>query len=479
MKKKIKILKPDFCIIGAGSGGLTFAAGSVQMGCSVVLLEHKKMGGDCLNYGCVPSKSLIAAAKEIHTARNTAKFGLQNNKSTLDFKKVHQHIHNTIKNIAPHDSVERFTKLGVKVIKEKGSFISNACVKTKNYLIKAKRFIIATGSSPFIPPIKGIDSVNFHTNETIFELKSLPKNLAIIGGGPIGIEMAQAFSRLGSDVSVLESFTALPKDDPEITKKLKTILRDEGVNLYENISINLITQNKNKVTIQYQDSQKKQKTLTASHLIIATGRRSNIKNLMLEQAQIKYTTRGIEVDKNLRTSNKKVYAIGDCIGNLQFTHVASYHAGLAIRNSIFGLRTSLETKVIPWVTYTEPELAHVGYQEIELKKKNIPYKTMRLNFTDNDRAQAEKKTKGLIKLLASPKGYVLGVTILGTQAGELIYPWVILIQNKLKLTSLTSSIAPYPTLNDLNKRIAGSFYKDKLFSNTVKIIVKFIMRWFR
>lgn len=476
MTKEKQILTPDFCIIGAGSGGLSFAAGAVQMGASVVLLEAKKMGGDCLNYGCVPSKALIAAAKFGHEFLRSKDFGWEASKAKIDFKKVHDHIHKVIKAIAPNDSVERFEKLGVNVILEQGQFLDNRTVETKTHIIQAKRFIVATGSTPFVPPIEGLATIPYLTNETIFELQELPKHLIVIGGGPIGIEMAQSFLRLGSKVTVLEAFSALPKDDPDITAKLKEILISEGIDLNENVKISAVKKIEQDIQIDYQTSDGKQKKLSASHVIVATGRRPNIQKLNLELADIKFSPRGIDVNEHLQTSNPKVYAIGDCTGGYQFTHVAGYHAGLAIRNTIFGLKTKVETRAIPWVTYTDPELAHVGFMESQLKEKQISYKVLHMNFDENDRAQAEKRTEGMIKVLVTPKGYVLGATILGIHAGELIYPWVIAIQNKLKLTAITSAIAPYPTLSDISKRTAGSFYSGKIFSHFMKTIVRFIMR---
>lgn len=479
MTQEKQILTPDFCVIGAGSGGLSFAAGAVQMGASVVLLEAKKMGGDCLNYGCVPSKALIAAAKFGHESSRAKDFGWNFSKTKVDFEKVHGHIHEVIKAIAPHDSVERFEKLGAHVILEQGRFIDDKTVETENHLIRAKRFIIATGSIPFVPPIDGLSTVPYLTNETIFDLKELPKHLVVIGGGPIGIEMAQSFVRLGSQVSVLEASSALPKDDPEFTLRLKEILISEGINLNENVKIASIKQVDQEIHIAYQTQDGKQQKIKASHIIVATGRRPNIQNLSLDAAGIKFSPRGIEVNECLQTSNSKIYAVGDCTGGYQFTHVAGYHAGLAIRNTIFGLKTKVETRAIPWVTYTDPELAHVGFMESQLQEKKISYKVLHMHFDENDRAQAEKRTDGMIKVLVSPKGYVLGATILSAHAGELIYPWVMAIQNKLKLTAITSSIAPYPTMSDISKRVAGSFYTDKIFSPLMKAIVRFLMKWFR
>lgn len=477
MTNKSELL-PDFCIIGAGSGGLSFAAGAVQMGASVVLVESRKMGGDCLNYGCVPSKALIAAAKFGREASNAKYFGWSVSGYSVDFTKVNNHINEVIKEIAPNDSVERFEKLGVRVILDRARFIDENTVETNEFTVKAKRFILATGSSPFIPPIEGLSNIPYFTNENIFDLKDLPKHLVVIGGGPIGIEIAQAFLRLGSKVTVIEAFSALPKDDYEITKILKDILVSEGIDLSENAKILALKKIKNVIEINFTTAQGINKSVKASHVFVATGRKPNVQNLNLDAAHVKFSQRGIEVDSNLKTSNPRIYAIGDCTGGYQFTHVAGYHAGLAIRNSIFGLRAKVETRAIPWVTYTDPELAHVGFTESQLKEKKIPYKSLQLSFKENDRAHAERRTEGTIKVLACPKGYVLGATILGLHAGELIYPWVIAIQNKLKLSAITSSIAPYPTLNEVSKRTAGNFYTEKIFSESMKKIVRFIMKWF-
>lgn len=469
------ILKTDFCVIGAGSGGLSFAAGAAQMGASVILMERKKMGGDCLNYGCVPSKALLAAARLMHQAKEAENITDNALLPKVDFRKVHDYVHSVIAAIAPHDSVERFEKLGVKVIREEGKSLDESTVETATRLIKAKRFIISTGSSPFVPLIEGLAAVPYYTNESIFDLTELPVHLVVIGGGPIGMEMAQAFNRLGSKVTILEALTALPKDDQEITAKLKALLTAEGIDIKENVSIAAIKQKNTDIelTITLAD---KTTNLVASHIIIATGRRPNVQNFNPEAAKVNYSPRGIVVDEHLRTSNRRIYAIGDCTGGYQFTHVAGYHAGLVIRNSIFRLGAKVQTQAIPWVTYTDPELAHVGFLESQLQNKKITYKALNMAFTENDRAQAEKRTEGHIKVLVSPKGYVLGATILGLHAGELIYPWVIAIQNGLKISALANSIAPYPTLSDINKRAAGSFYADKLFSPFMQRIVKLIMK---
>lgn len=475
MSEKIR-LSPDFCVIGAGAGGLSFAAGAAQLGARVVLLESQRMGGDCLNAGCVPSKALIAAAQAGHHIRKSAEFGWSVSSVTLDFTRVHAHVHDVIKTLSHHDSVERFEKLGVQVIAEEGAFLDDTTVETDTYLIKAKRFVLATGSVPFVPPIDGLSDVAFLTNESIFDLTVLPDHLVVIGGGPIGIELAQAFVRLGSQVTVLEAFDALPKDDPEITSTLKRLLIAEGMDLNENVTLRSVCNTESGIQIIYTTSDGHEKHLIASHVLVATGRRPNIQRLRLDAAKIRFTPRGIEVDRHLRTSNRRVYAIGDCTGGYQFTHVAAYHAGLAIRHSMFKLRTKVQTRAIPWVTYTDPELAHVGYLESQLIQEKKRYRVVSMDVDQNDRAQAEKCTQGVIKVLVSPGGVILGVTILGKHAGELIYPWVIAIENKLTLSAITRSIAPYPTLSDLTKRVSGQFYAEKLFSPAIKRFVKLMMR---
>lgn len=447
------------------------------MGASVVLVERSKMGGDCLNTGCVPSKALIAAAQIGHDIQTSSKFGWRLERQKVDFKKVYDHVQGVIANIAPHDSVERFEGLGVNVILEEGKFKDDKTLETKTHLIQAKRFVIATGSHPFIPPIEGLSQVPYYTNESIFDLYELPEHLIIIGGGPIGVELAQAFQRLGSQVTVLEAFKALPKDDPEITEKLKEVLIGEGIELQENAKIISIQGKLKKIKCSYEDEKGIAHQIVATHILVAAGRRPSIENLNLEGAHIKFSPKGIAVDSKLRTSNLRVYAIGDCAGGYQFTHVANYHAGLVIRNGIFKLKAKVQTTAIPWVTYTDPELAHVGFLESQLQAQGVPYKALQLNFDDNDRAQAERRTDGVIQVLASPKGLILGATILGASGGELIYPWVIAVQNKLKISAIANSIAPYPTLSEINKRVAGQFYADKLFSSRMKKIVHWLM-WF-
>ena len=473
------LLEADFCVIGAGSGGLSFTAGAAQLGARVILVERGPMGGDCLNTGCVPSKALIRAAHAGHHIKQASHFGWQSAPPTLDFSKVHDYIHSVIASIAPHDSVERFEKLGVRVLQEEGRFVDPRTLETENFLIRPTRFIIAAGSRPLIPDIDGLDAVPFITNETLFHLKELPKHLVILGGGPIGTEMAQAFLRLGSRVTLLQRGHMMPKDARELTHKLKEILLHEGLDLKERVDVTKVTKTPKGIEIFYRnqdDQDSAPPTLLASHLLIATGRKADLDSLHLERAQVDHTRKGIKVNASLLTSNPRIYALGDCIGGYQFTHAAGYHADLVIRRALFKLPIKMSTHAVPWVTYTDPELAHVGFQEDQLVVQKVAYEVLEGSFEDNDRAKTDNMTQGHMRVLVSPKGKILGVSILGPHAGELIYPWVMAINKDLGLSSFTSTIAPYPTLGAIHRQVAGRFYTKKLFSPRLRAFVSFLLR---
>lgn len=472
-----KVKYADICVIGAGSGGLTVAAGASQMGAKTILVEAGEMGGDCLNSGCVPSKSLIAAAHSAHTITDSLKFGIQS-KFTVDFEKVHNHVHDVIETISHHDSVERFTALGVEVIKESAEFVSPNEIRAGKVHVKARRFVIATGSSPAIPPIPGLLETPYLTNETIFNQKTLPKHLIIIGGGPIGVEMAQSFKRLGSDVTIIEMFSILGKDDPEVTSPVRKKLIDEGIDLREKIKIKLIEKSAAGVSVHLEKNAQTTK-ISGSHLLVATGRQPNIKKLNLAAAEVETTVKGIVVDRRLRTTNKKIFAIGDVVGDYQFTHMASYHAGIVIRNALFMLPAKVNYQAVPWVTYTDPEIAHVGMTEEMAKYKNKSIQVLRWSFDENDRAQTEKKPEGLIKVVVSKRGKILGASIVGAHAGELLMPWIVAVHKKMHIKDIAGIIAPYPTLSEISKRAAGSFYMNKLFSDKTKKIVQFIQKTFK
>jgi len=357
-----EVIKPDICVIGAGSGGLSVAAAAAQFGVDVVLIEKGKMGGDCLNTGCVPSKAMIASGKVAQTMREAGKFGIAAAHPRIDPAGVHEHVHGVIGAIAPLDSVERFTGLGVHVIEAEGRFTGRNTVVAGDYEIRARRFVVATGSSPGTPPIPGLDKVPFFTNETIFDNIKTLEHLMIIGGGPIGMELAQAHRRLGSKVTVLEAFTPLGNDDPELTAIVLKQLESEGVNILAGIRIERLEKYRGGVRAVITQEGKERK-IDASHLLVAAGRVPNVEDLGLEEAGIAYDRKGIKVNRGLKTTNKRIYAIGDVAGSLQFTHMANYHAGIVIRNALFRMPAKVDSSIIPWVTYTDPELAHMGMTE--------------------------------------------------------------------------------------------------------------------
>ena len=465
----------DIAIIGGGSGGLSVAAGAAQLGAKVVLIEKSRMGGDCLNYGCVPSKALIAAADAAQTIRTAVQFGVNGHEPAIDFSKVNAHVHGVIASIAPHDSVERFQKLGCTVIEAAAKFVSPTELEAGGRRIAARRFVVATGSEPFVPPIPGIKDVKTFTNETIFDLTEAPGHLIVIGGGPIGIEMAQAHRRLGCKVTVIEAFSIMPKDDPEAVAVVRARLIDEGVTLIEGAKVEGVSQAGNGIAVGI-NSGGKPETVTGTHLLAAAGRRPRVNDLGLDAAGVTFSPKGIEVDARLRSSNKRIFAIGDVAGGYQFTHMASYHAGIVVRNALFNLPAKVDYRAVPWVTYTDPELAQVGMTQAEAQKSDAGAKATKWALTENDRAQAERATAGFIKVVTSGRGRIIGATIVGRHAGELILPWVLAVQKSMTMRDMTGIIAPYPTLSEISKRAAGAYFTPSLFSERTRAVVRFMQR---
>ncbi|OIQ38223.1 MAG: dihydrolipoamide dehydrogenase [Roseobacter sp. MedPE-SWde] len=467
-------IKCDLLVIGAGSGGLSVAAGASQMGASVVLLEGHKMGGDCLNYGCVPSKALLASAKAAYGQSHAAAFGVADQVPDVDYAAAKAHVHNTIETIAPMDSQERFEGFGVRVIRAFGAFISPTEVQAGDHVIRPRRVVIATGSAPLVPPVPGLERVPYETNETLFDLRERPEHLLIIGGGPIGMEMAQAHIRLGCKVTVIEGAKALGRDDPEAAAIVLDALRAEGVEIAEDALAAEITGEAGAIEVRTKDG----RSFSGSHLLMAVGRKSNVERLNLQAGGIEPSQTGIKVDASLRTSNKRVYAIGDVAGGMQFTHVAGYHAGVIIRSALFGLPSKAQDLHIPRATYTDPELAQVGLTEAEARTKfGDKLELARFDFHHNDRALAELKTNGFIKVMVV-QGRPVGATIVGHQAGELISLWSLALANRLKMSQVAAMVAPYPSIGEINKRVAGAYFSPRLFeSPLVKRAVQFVQRW--
>ena len=470
----MKTLRTDVCVLGGGAGGLAFAAGAVQMGARVVLVEKHKMGGDCLNYGCVPSKAMIAAGQLAYDMRHAERFGLPKSIVKADWRQVHRHVASVVEAIAPHDSVERFEGLGCTVIQASGSFIDRKTVLAGTKTVRAKYFVLATGSHPFVPPMEGIKNVPYFTNETIFDHQEDIKHLIVIGGGPIGLELAQAHLRLGAKVSIVERGGLLMHEDPDLAPLLLERLKSEGMSMLTHRNIVRLEGTKGKVraVLSRADSEQHE-TLEGSHLLVATGRVPQLAGLNLEKAGIAYTHRGIRVDERLRTSRKRIYAIGDCSGSAQFTHVAGYHAGIAIRNILFPMRAKVSLENLPLVTYCDPEIASLGLSERAAVEQHgrDKVKTFSFDYEENDRAHAVHTPEGRIKVFLR-KGKILGVAVVGAHAGEMLAPWIVAKSAGLSIGQLANPIFPYPTLSEITKRVAGQSFTGALFSRGMQRFVR-------
>lgn len=466
------MLTPDLCVIGAGSAGLSVAAAAAQMGAAVVLVEQGAMGGDCLNVGCVPSKSLIAAAAAAQSMRAGAPFGVAPVGPEVDFAAVRHHVRDVIASIAPMDSVERFQGLGVEVIREQGRFTGPDEVMAGGHRVRARRFVVATGSRPAVPSIAGLAAGPYLTNETVFDLAELPSRLLVLGGGAIGCELAQAFRRLGSEVAVADMGPILAKDDPELTAVVRCRLASEGVELHERVRVSGVEAGPSLMV----EGEAGREVLAGTHLLIATGRRPQVEDLGLEVAGIAHDAQGIKVDARLRTTNARVFAIGDVVGGMQFTHRANYQAGIVIRNALLRWPARASDRAMPHVTFTDPELASVGLSEAAARAAGVSHEVLRWPLADNDRARAERTIEGLIKVVAGKHGRILGAAIVGAHAGELILPWVLAVQRRMKLSAMAGVVAPYPTLSEVSKRVAGAYYAPRLFSGRVRWLVRLLAK---
>ncbi len=468
-------LEVDVCVIGGGSGGLSVAAGASQMGAKTALFERGKMGGDCLNYGCVPSKALLAAGHAAAHYGHSGTFGVEGGPARVAFDKVNDHVHGVIAAIAPHDSVDRFEGLGVNVVQETARFTgAREVTGSDGTRVRARRFVVATGSSPAVPPIPGLDTVDYLTNETVFDLRDCPEHLIVVGGGPIGLEMAQAHRRLGAQVTVLEALEVLGPDDRELAAVVRAHLIKEGVDVQEGTAVKRVEKAEHGVTAIVERDGAEER-VTGSHILVAVGRRPNLDGLDLDAAGIVHSRKGIDVDARLRTSNKRVFAIGDVAGSYQFTHVAGYHAGIVIRNALFRLPAKVNYNAVPWVTYTDPELANVGLTEAKAREQfGDGVRVVTASFEENDRARAEHRTDGFIKVVIGRGGRILGAGIVGYHAGELLQPWILAISQKMKIGAMAGIIAPYPTMGEINKRAAGNYYTPSLFSDRTRRIVRFL-----
>lgn len=464
----------DLCIVGAGAAGLSVAAVAAQLGVRTILIERGRMGGDCLNVGCVPSKALLAAAAAAAGARDAGRFGIEAGPVRVDWIKVRDHVRRVIAEIAPNDSEARFQGLGVTVIKDTARFTAPELLTVGERSIRARRFVLATGSRPLVPPIPGLDAIPFLTNETVFDLDHLPERLLVLGGGPIGVELAQAFRRLGAEVAVIEADSILNREDPELVETVRTRLRGEGIAVLEGGRAVRVEGRAGALALSVQ-ADGELRRVEGTELLVAVGRTVETNHLGLDAAGIEAGPRGIRVNAGLRTTNRKVYAIGDCVGGPAFTHVASDHAGVVIRNALFRLPARASV-VVPRVTFTDPELAHVGLTEAEARRQTSDLVVLRWPFAENDRARAERVASGSIKILTTRRGRVLGASLVGPHAGELVGPWVLAIRRGLRVRDLAETIVAYPTLAEVNRRVAQSFFAPKLFSPFTRRLVRLLGR---
>src|SRR5579863_4543968 len=467
-------LSPDLCVIGAGAGGLAVAAGAVQLGASVVVVERGRMGGDCLNYGCVPSKSLLAASRLATAWRRGAELGIGYGPPQIDFAAVADSIARVIERIAPNDSAERFERLGVRVVSAEARFVDRRTIRAGDHAIRPRRFVIATGSTPVVPPIPGLDRTPFFTNETVFVNRTAPSHLIVIGGGPVGIELAQAHRGLGAAVTVIDAGPILPHDDPELTVLLARRLTEDGIALKPSVAVAAIEQAGSEIAVTLASGER----VAGSHLLVATGRRPNLAALDLPAAGIAADARGIIVDARLRTTNRRAFAVGDAAGGPQFTHVALYHAGIVIRNALFRLPARVDYRALPWVTYTDPELAQAGMNEMTARDAyGDKIRVLRWDFVDNDRAHTERDIAGRIKIVTKPNGRILGAAILGAGAGGQIMAWALAISQRLRIGAMANLIVPYPTRGEAGKRAAGSFFTPTLFAPRTRRLVRLLARF--
>lgn len=466
----------DLVIIGGGVGGLVTASVAGQLGLDVALVERGgRLGGDCLHLGCVPSKTLIRSAEVAHLAGDARRFGINASLGATDLGQVMDRVRGVIEQLEEHDDPERFRGFGVDVIFGEGRFVDQRTLAVDDRHLRGRRFLIATGSSPAVPPIPGLEDAGYWTNETVFQQRELPERLAVLGGGPIGLELAQAFARLGSQVTVIEMAEhILPREDAEITAELARSLSEEGISIRAGTTVAKVTPGENGHTLHCRGSDG-EVTVAADQILVAAGRQPNVGSLGLENAGVQAEKSGIPVDARMRTNVRHIFACGDVSGPYPFTHVAEYQAGIVIANVVFKLPKKADYSVVPWVTYTAPELAHVGMTEQAAREQGYTVQVARFRFADVDRAVAEGTTAGLIKLVVHNKR-ILGATVLGPHGGELIHELVLAMQAGVKISHLSGAIHAYPTLAQIHRRAVNTLYADKLYAPGTRRVVRWLHR---
>ena len=470
----------DIGIIGGGAAGLTVAAGAARLGAKTLLVEkEKELGGDCLHFGCVPSKTLIKSAKVYHLMKNGERFGLPDVAvPPVDFNRIRSRIRSVIDVIQQHDSEERFCGLGAKVEFGTPEFRDDHTIHLQGRTVSAKTWVIATGSTAAVPPIQGLAQTPFVTNREIFYMDRLPASMAILGAGPIGTEMSQAFARLGTRVTVVDmGHQILPKEDRDLADAVMRTLEAEGVRFHLNATIEEVKDLGQAREVRFRTADRESHRISAETVLIALGRRANVDGLGLERAGVDFSHRGIPVDNRQRTSRRHIYAAGDVTGGFQFTHAAGYTGGIVVSNAVFHLPRRANFAWLPWCTYTDPPLASIGLNEKAAKAAGIDYDVWSEEFHGNDRSLAEGEGTGKIKLILDEKEKPIGVQILGPNAGDLMAEWVAVLNGNVKLATLAAAVHPYPTTAEINKRVAGNLFSEKIFSEKVRKGLKLLFQF--
>ena len=467
----------DIGVIGGGAAGLTVTSGAAQLGAKTLLVEKEPvLGGDCLHYGCVPSKTLIKSAHVYHMMKHAEKYGLPRvDAPPVDFMQVARRIQAVIATIQKHDSEERFCKLGARVVFGTPAFVDAHAIRLNGETYSAKNWVLATGSSPVAPPIDGLDRAAHITNKDIFSLDHLPKSMIILGAGPIGCEMGQAFNRLGTHVQIVDrSNQILGKEDKDMADEVQASMQAEGVDFHLEVSIEKVSDLSNgEKEVLINEKSDQANSLKAETILVAMGRRPNTDGLNLDEIGVEVGPRGVKVDNRLRTTQKHIYAAGDVGGGFQFTHAAGYEGGIVISNAIFHLPRKTDYTYLPWCTFTDPPLGSIGMNETMAKAAGIDYQVWVEAFKDNDRSLAEGEETGRIKMILDDKEKPVGVQILGPGAGDLLGEWVAVLNGKVKLSTLAAAIHPYPTIGEINKKVAGTYFSSKIFSDRIKKGLKF------
>lgn len=453
----------DLVVIGGGSAGLVAASAGAQLNAKVALVEKEtQLGGDCLHYGCVPSKSLIHASRIAHHVRHAATYGIDASIQNIRIREALGHVHRVIDTIQEHDSRERFESLGVEVIQGEGQFVNRRTLIVEGRALKARTFLIATGGRPGLPPVPGLKEVGYLTNLTVFSLRERPSSLAVIGAGPIGCELGQAFARLGSNVTILASRDhILPKEEPEAAQVVQAQMTAEGIRIFTHTRAREVFMRDGKKVISTGHEE-----IVVDEILVATGRVPNVETLNLQAAGVAVNKQGIVVNAKLQTTNPRIYAAGDVIGGYLFTHVAGYEGAVAMQNALLFPTKKADYRVIPWATFTEPELSRVGLTEAQARDRyGNDVRVLRHNFDHVDRALAEAASDGFAKIITRRNGEILGAHMVGPAAGELIHEVVLAMSYQLKIDALKNIIHIYPTLSEISSKAALQLTKQKYAQN--------------